>query len=76
MLAQISDGRARWIVGNEDKKVFETWGRLLKQFSLPARARPTNLMNEIIAFKPWLDHVESDPNEFIILKNEVDWMDT
>ena len=48
MLAQITDGAARAIVGNEDtENGFEIWRRLFNQFSLPSRARATNLLNEI-----------------------------
>ena len=49
MLAQITDGAARAIVRNEDtENGFEIWRRLYNQFSLPTRARATNLLNEII----------------------------
>eukprot|EP00439_Symbiodinium_sp_Y106_P084068 s1993_g24.t2 len=52
MLAQITDGAARAIVRNEDtENGFEIWRRLYNQFSLPTRARATNLLNEIIAFR-------------------------
>ena len=70
MLAQITDGAARVIVRNEDtENGFEIWRRLFNQFSLPSRARATNLLNEIIAFRLRHDHLESDLSEFIILKN-------
>ena len=52
MLAQITDGAARAIVRNEDtENGFEIWRRLHSQFSLPERARSTNLLNEIIGFR-------------------------
>ena len=52
MLAQITDGAARAIVRNEDtENGFEIWRRLYNQFSLPTRARATNLLNEITAFR-------------------------
>ena len=70
MLAQITDGAARAIVRNEDTEHgFEIWRRLFNQFSLPSRARATNLLNEIIAFRLRGDHLESDLSDFIILKN-------
>ena len=70
MLAQITDGAARAIVRNEDtENGFEIWRRLCNQFSLPARARATNLLNEIIAFRLRHDHLESDLSDFIMLKN-------
>ena len=70
MLAQITDGAARAIVRNEDtENGFEIWRRLYNQFSLPTRARATNLLNEIIAFRLRQDHLESDLSDFIILKN-------
>ena len=70
MLAQITDGAARAIVRNEDtENGFEIWRRLHSQFSLPERARSTNLLNEIIGFRLRSDHLESDLSEFIILKN-------
>ena len=70
MLAQITDGAARAIVRNEDtENGFEIWRRLYNQFSLPSRARATNLLNEIIAFRLRHDHLESDLSDFIILKN-------
>ena len=70
MLAQITDGAARAIVRNEDtENGFEIWRRLFNQFSLPSRARATNLLNEIIAFRSRTDHLESDLSDFIILKN-------
>ena len=70
MLAQITDGAARAIVRNEDtENGFEIWRRLFNQFSLPSRARATNLLNEIIAFRLRSDHLESDLSDFIILKN-------
>ena len=70
MLAQITDGAARAIVRNEDtENGFEIWRRLCNQFSLPTRARATNLLNEIIAFRLRSDHLESDLSDFIILKN-------
>ena len=70
MLAQITDGAARAIVRNEDtENGFEIWRRLYNQFSLPTRARATNLLNEIIAFRLRSDHLESDLSDFIILKN-------
>ena len=70
MLAQITDGAARAIVRNEDtENGFEIWRRLYNQFSLPTRARATNLLNEIIAFRLRHDHLESDLSDFIILKN-------
>eukprot|EP00439_Symbiodinium_sp_Y106_P029257 s5378_g3.t1 len=70
MLAQITDGAARAIVRNEDtENGFEIWRRLHSQFSLPERARSTNLLNEIIRFRLRSDHLESDLSEFIILKN-------
>ena len=70
MLAQITDGAARAIVRNEDTESgFEIWRRLYNQFSLPTRARATNLLNEIIAFRLRSDHLESDLSDFIILKN-------
>ena len=70
MLAQITDGAARAIVRNEDtENGFEIWRRLFNQFSLPTRARATNLLNEIIAFRLRQDHLESDLSDFIILKN-------
>ena len=70
MLAQITDGAARAIVRNEDtENGFEIWRRLFNQFSLPSRARATNLLNEIIAFRLRQDHLESDLSDFIILKN-------
>ena len=69
-LAQITDGAARAIVRNEDtENGFEIWRRLHSQFSLPERARSTNLLNEIIGFRLRSDHLESDLSEFIILKN-------
>ena len=71
MLAQITDGAARAIVRNEDtENGFEIWRRLHSQFSLPERARSTNLLNEIIGFRLRSDHLESDLSEFIILKNK------
>ena len=70
MLAQITDGAARAIVRHEDaENGFEMWRRLFNQFSLPSRARATNLLNEIIAFRLRSDHLESDLSDFIILKN-------
>ena len=70
MLAQITDGAARAIVRNEDtENGFEIWRRLYNQFSLPTRARATNLLNEIIAFRLRSDHLESDLSDFLILKN-------
>ena len=70
MLAQITDGATRAIVRNEDtENGFEIWRRLHSQFSLPERARSTNLLNEIIGFRLRSDHLESDLSEFIILKN-------
>ena len=70
MLAQNTDGPARAIVRNEDtENGFEIWRRLFNQFSLPSRARATNLLNEIIAFRLRQDHLESDLRDFIILKN-------
>ena len=70
MLAQITDGAARAIVRNEDtEKGFEIWRRLYNQFSLPTKARATNLLNEIIAFRLRHDHLESDLSDFITLKN-------
>ena len=70
MLAQITDGAARAIVRNEDtENGFEIWRRLFNQFSLPSRARATNLLNETIAFRLRSDHLESDLSDFIILKN-------
>ena len=70
MLAQITDGAARAIVRNEDtENGFEIWRRLFNQFSLPTRARATNLLNEIIAFRLRSDHLESDLSDFIILQN-------
>ena len=70
MLAQITDGAARASVRNEDtENGVEIWRRLFNQFSLPARARATNLLNEIIAFRLRGDHLESDLSDFIILKN-------
>ena len=70
MLAQITDGAARAIVRNADtENGFEIWRRLFNQFSLPGRARATNLLNEIIAFRLRSDHLESDLSDFIILKN-------
>ena len=71
MLAQITDGAARAIVRNEDtENGFEIWRRLHSQFSLPERARSTNLLNEIIGFRLRSDHLESDLSELIILKNK------
>ena len=71
MLAQITDDAARAIVRNEDtENGFEIWRRLHSQFSLPERARSTNLLNEIIGFRLRSDHLESDLSEFIILKNK------
>ena len=70
MLAQITDGAARAIVRNEDtENGFESWRRLFNHFSLPSRARATNLLNEIIAFRLRQDHLESDLSDFIIIKN-------
>ena len=70
MLAQITDGAARAIVRNADtENGFAIWRRLFNQFSLPSRARATNLLNEIIAFRLRQDHLESDLSDFIILKN-------
>ena len=70
MLAQITDGAARAIVRNEDtENGFEIWRRLFNQLSLPTRARATNLLNEIIAFRLRQDHLESDLSDFIMLKN-------
>ena len=70
MLAQITDGAARAIVRNEDtENGFEIWRRLYNQFSLPTRARATNLLNEIIALRLRHDHSESDLSDFIMLKN-------
>ena len=70
MLAQITDGAARAIARNEEtENGFEIWRRLYNQFSLPTRARATNLLNEIIAFRLRHDHLESDLSDFIILKN-------
>ena len=64
MLAQITDGAARAIVRNKDtENSFEIWRRLYNQFSLPTRARATNLLNKIIAFRLRSDHLESDMNE-------------
>ena len=70
MLAQITDGAARALVRKEDtENGFEIWRRLFNQFSLPSRARATNLLNEIIAFRLRSGHLESDLSDFIILKN-------
>ena len=70
MLAQITDGAARAIVRNEDtENGLEIWRRLHYQFSLTTRARATNLLNEIIAFRLRHDHLESDLSDLIILKN-------
>ena len=70
MLAQITDVAARAVVRNEDtENGFEIWRRLFNQFSLPSRARATNLLNEVIAFRLRSDHLESDLSDFIILKN-------
>ncbi|OLQ04244.1 hypothetical protein AK812_SmicGene12713 [Symbiodinium microadriaticum] len=70
MLAQITDGAARAIVRNEDaENGFEIWRRLRKQFSLPERARSTNLLNEIIGSRLRDDHLESDVSEFMMLKD-------
>ena len=51
------------------RMAFAIWRRLFNQFSLPSRARATNLLNEIIAFRLRQDHLESDLSDFIILKN-------
>ena len=52
MLVQITDGGARAIGRNEDtENGFDNWGPLHAQFSLPERARATNLLNEIIGFR-------------------------
>ena len=57
-------------VRNEDtENGFEIWQRLHKQFSLPERARATNLLNEIIGFNFRNDHLESDLSDFMDLKN-------
>ena len=70
LLAQITDGAARAIARNEDtENGFEIWRRLFNQFSLPSRARATNLLNKIIAFRLRQDQLESDPSDFKILKN-------
>ena len=70
MLPQIADGAARAIVRNEDTEDgFEIWRRLFNQFSLPSRARATNLLNETVASRLRQDHLESDLSDFIILKN-------
>ena len=50
MLAQITGDR-EWIS--------EIWPRLHKHFSLPERARATNLLNEIIGVRLRNDHLES-----------------
>ena len=42
---------------------------MYNQFSLPTRARATNLLNEIIALRLRSDHLENDLSDFIILKN-------
>ena len=70
ILAQIIDGAARAIIRNKNtENGFEIWRRLFNQFSLPSRARMTNLSNKIIAFRLRQDHLESGLNNFIILKN-------
>ncbi|CAE7351810.1 unnamed protein product [Symbiodinium sp. CCMP2456] len=70
MLAQITDGSARAIVRNEDtENGFEIRRRLYNQFSLPTRARATNHLKEIIAFRLRHDHLESDLST-IALPNE------
>ena len=70
MLAQITDVAARAIFRKEDtENGFEIWRRLHKQFSLPERARSTNLLNEIIGFRLKNDHLESGLSELIILEN-------
>eukprot|EP00439_Symbiodinium_sp_Y106_P069965 s5116_g12.t1 len=70
MLAQITGGAARAIIRNEDtENGFEVWRRLCDQLSLLTRARSTNLLNKIVAFRLRQDHLESDLNDFIILKN-------
>ena len=67
---QITDGAARSTVRNEDtENGFEIWQRLHKQFSLPERARATNLLNEIIGFNFRNDHLESDLRDFMDLRN-------
>ena len=58
------------LLGNKNtENGFEIWRRLFNQFSLPNRARITNLSNKIIAFRLRQDHLESGLNNFIILKN-------
>ena len=70
LLAQITDGAARAIARNKDtENGFEIWRRLFNQFSLPSRARATNLLNKIIDFRLRQDHLGSDLNDFKILKN-------
>ena len=70
MLAQITDGAARAIVRNEDtENGFEIWRRQYNQCSQPTRARATNPLHEIKAFRLRSDHLESGLSDFIILKN-------
>eukprot|EP00439_Symbiodinium_sp_Y106_P046610 s6407_g5.t4 len=63
--AKIAGGK----VNEDTENGFEIWRRLFNQFSLPSRARATNLLNETIAFRLRSDHLESDLSDFIILKN-------
>ncbi|OLP81093.1 hypothetical protein AK812_SmicGene38411 [Symbiodinium microadriaticum] len=42
---------------------------MYNQISLPTKARATNLLNEIIAFRLRHDYLESDLSDFIMLKN-------
>ena len=42
---------------------------MYNQFSLPTKARATNLLHEIIAFRLRHDYLESDLSDFIMLKN-------
>ena len=44
-------------------------GDCTTSFHCLTRARATNLLNEIIAFRLRNDHLESDLSDFIILKN-------
>lgn len=61
---------SRQVVRNEDtQNGFEIWRRPHKQFSLQEKAKATNFLKEIVGFRVRNDHLESDPSEFMMLKN-------
>ena len=60
MLAQITDGAEMALRFGVGCSTSSHW---------PTRARATNPLNEIIAFRLRQDHLESDLSDFIILKN-------